>query len=59
MTKTGFGLVIGFIDQLQVVTIIDYHTVPDLHTPNHSKLSLYNLTDSEFAVMEITLEVDH
>jgi hypothetical protein len=39
MTKKGFGLVIRFIGYLEVVTTIDYHTVPDLHTPSHSTLS--------------------
>jgi hypothetical protein len=40
VTKIGFGLVIGFINHLEVVTTIEYHSVPDLHTPNHSTLSL-------------------
>jgi hypothetical protein len=40
VTKTGFGLVIGFINHLQFVTTIDYHTVFDMHTPNHLTLSL-------------------
>jgi hypothetical protein len=29
--KMGFGLVIGFIDNLQVITTINYNTVTDLH----------------------------
>jgi hypothetical protein len=40
VSKTGFGLVIGFINHLQVVTTINYHTVPEFHTTNHSTLSL-------------------
>jgi hypothetical protein len=35
-TKTGFGLVIGFINCLQVVTIINYNTVADFHSTKHS-----------------------
>jgi hypothetical protein len=40
VTKTGFGLVIGFINHLEVVTAINYHTLPDFRTTNHSTLSL-------------------
>jgi hypothetical protein len=31
VTETGFGLVIGFINRLQVATTITYNTVPNLH----------------------------
>jgi hypothetical protein len=31
VTETGFGLVIGFINRLQLVTTNNYNTVPDLH----------------------------
>jgi hypothetical protein len=40
VTKMGFGLVIEFINHLQVVTTINYHIVPDFHATNHSTLSL-------------------
>jgi hypothetical protein len=30
--KTGFGLVIGFIDPLEAVTINNYNTITDFHT---------------------------
>jgi type IV secretory pathway TrbD component len=36
--KTGFGLVIGFINHLQVVTTTKYNTITDFHTTNHSTL---------------------
>jgi hypothetical protein len=37
--RTGFGLVIEFIDHLQVVTKINYTTVTDFHTTVHSTLA--------------------
>jgi hypothetical protein len=36
--RCRFGLVIGFIGYLQVVTTINYNTVPDFHTTKHSTL---------------------
>jgi hypothetical protein len=36
--KTGFGLAIGFIDHLQVVTTNKYNTVTDFHTTKHFTL---------------------
>jgi hypothetical protein len=36
--KTGFGLVIGFINHLRVVTTNNYYTITDLHTTKHSTL---------------------
>jgi hypothetical protein len=36
--ETEFGLVIGFINHLQVVTITKYNTVTDFHITNHSTL---------------------
>jgi hypothetical protein len=38
VTATGFGFVIVFINHSQVVTIINYNTVPDFHTTKHSTL---------------------
>jgi hypothetical protein len=34
----GFGLVIGLIDHLQIVTAINYNTVTDFHTTVFSTL---------------------
>jgi hypothetical protein len=36
--KTGFELIIEFTDHLQVVTTINYKTLPDFHTTKHSTL---------------------
>jgi hypothetical protein len=36
--KSDFGLVIGFTDQLQVVTTINCNNVPDFHSRKHSTL---------------------
>jgi hypothetical protein len=30
--KTGFGLIIGFINRLQVLTTINYNTVTNFHS---------------------------
>jgi hypothetical protein len=44
VTATGFGLVIRFINRLQVVTTITSNTVPDLHNSLHYNLvSLFPL----------------
>jgi hypothetical protein len=36
--KTGLGLVIGFINNFQFVTTINYYTSVDFHTTKDSKL---------------------
>jgi hypothetical protein len=41
--KTGFGLVVGFINHLQVVTTNNYYAVTDFHTLKHSTLSLQSI----------------
>jgi hypothetical protein len=38
VTKMGFGLVIGCINRLQVVTTINYNTVLDFYTTKHYTL---------------------
>jgi hypothetical protein len=38
MTATGFGLVIGFINRLQLVTTNNYYTVPDLRNSQFTPL---------------------
>jgi hypothetical protein len=42
--KTGFALVIGFINHLHVVTTINYYTITDVHTTNHSTINLLSLS---------------
>jgi hypothetical protein len=44
VTEKGFGLVIGFINRLQVVTTVIYNTVTNFHstsTPHQSSQSIY------------------
>jgi hypothetical protein len=54
----GFGLVIGFINHLQVVTTINYNTVPDFHTTDHSTLiSLVSLHQSSWIYNTETIKV--
>jgi hypothetical protein len=45
VTEMWFGLVIGFINSLQVATTITYNTVPELHNLQslHYNLSLFPL----------------
>jgi hypothetical protein len=43
VTIDGFGLVIGFIDHIHVVTINNYYIIAESLTTNHSTLSLLNL----------------
>jgi hypothetical protein len=42
--KTGFGLVIGFINNLQVVTAINYYTLADLHNVQSLHTNLFSLS---------------
>jgi hypothetical protein len=42
------GMVIEFIDNLQVVTKNSYYTIFDLHTTNHSTLCLLSLFPTVF-----------
>jgi hypothetical protein len=47
--KTGFAFVIGFINHLQVVTIIKCNIVTDFHTTNHSTL-IFSVYFHQFSV---------
>jgi hypothetical protein len=38
VTEDGFGLIISFINHLQVVTTTKYNTITAFHTTNHSTL---------------------
>jgi hypothetical protein len=42
--KTGFGLVTGFINNLQVVTTIIYYTIAALHNLHSLHINLLSLS---------------
>jgi hypothetical protein len=44
VTETGFGLVIGFINNPQVLATINSYTVTDLHTLKSLHTNLLNLS---------------
>jgi hypothetical protein len=44
----GFGLVIGFIDHVEVITTNKYNTVADFHTTDHFTLNLLSLLSLVF-----------
>jgi hypothetical protein len=46
--KTGFGLVIGFISHLQVVTTINYYTIAALHNLQSLHNILFSLSELVF-----------
>jgi hypothetical protein len=43
VTKTGFGLLIRFINHLQVVTTNNYYTIADLHNLQSLHTNLLSL----------------
>jgi hypothetical protein len=42
--KTGFGLVIGFVNNLQVVTTINFYTIAALHSLQSLHTNLFSLS---------------
>jgi hypothetical protein len=62
VTKTWFGLVIGFINHLQVVFTINYNIVSNFHTTNHSTQSIsnclhYPFPNNGFITQELAIQV--
>jgi hypothetical protein len=51
VTKTGFGLVIGFINNPQVVTTINSYTVTDLQTLKSLHTNLLSLSAIVFTYL--------
>jgi hypothetical protein len=52
VTETGFGLVIGFINNLQVVTTINYNPVTDLHALKWLHTNLFSLSAIVFTYLQ-------
>jgi hypothetical protein len=46
----GFGLVIGFIDRVQVVTKNKFHTLAGFHATDHTTLNLHRVLSLVFAI---------
>jgi hypothetical protein len=55
--KTGFGLVIGFINDLQVVTTIDYYTTADLHNLQSLHTDLLSLFPLVFSIRFVATDL--
>jgi hypothetical protein len=58
MTETGFRLVIGFINPLQVVTKITYNTVPDLHNLQSLHYNLLGLFLLVFTILFLAMDLN-
>jgi hypothetical protein len=50
VTKTGIGLVIGFINHLQVITTNNYYAVADLHNSQSHHTNLLSLFPLVFTI---------
>jgi hypothetical protein len=58
VTATGFGLVIGFINHSQVVTTINYNTVPDLHNLQSLHYNLFKLFPLVFTIRFLATDLN-
>jgi hypothetical protein len=58
VTETGFGLVIGFINRLQVATTITYETVPDLHNLQALCYNLLSLFPLVFTIRSLETDLN-
>jgi hypothetical protein len=55
--QTGFGLVIGFINQSQVATTTKYNTLADSHITNHSTLNFLRVLSLVFAIRFLAMDL--
>jgi hypothetical protein len=58
VTETGFGLVIGFINRLQLVTTNNYNTVPDLHNLQSLHYNFLRLFPLVFTIPFLTTDLN-
>jgi hypothetical protein len=58
VTATGFGLVIGFINSLQLVTTNNYNTVPDLHNLQSLHFNLLSLFPLVFTIRFLATDLN-
>jgi hypothetical protein len=55
--KTGFGLVVGFTNHLQVVTTIIYYTIADLHNLQSFHINFLSLFPLVFAIRFLAMDL--
>jgi hypothetical protein len=58
VTETEFGLVIGFINSLQLVTTNNYNTVPDLHNLQSLHSNLLRLFPLVFTIRFLATDLN-
>jgi hypothetical protein len=57
VTETGFGLVIGFINRLQLVTTNNYSTAPGLHNLKSLHYNLLSLFPIVFTIRFLAMDL--
>jgi hypothetical protein len=58
VTETGFGLVFGLINRLQLVTTNNYNTVPELHNLQSLHYNLLSLFPLVFTILFLATDLN-